>query len=562
MISLALLAFLMYYNQQALSQLSYNGDAGDFNIQPNEAVGRQPKTFDQERLAEAAPKHKDKRSDEDDDDKSDLRPDLAPATLHFLWCGRRHFEFRHYMAMKRADKLIRPDKIFFHYEALPQVDQEGYFLWFNRTLADVDNILLRPLNYSHCPREGAERYILILDLLERFGGIYIPEDAVLVDFPVHLRSSALVTGVEAKSPTEFQDGLIAGRKGAFKKPTTAEELLIVLSLGRQEHSGIQPCGSIDHYNLEEEGDCICVKIQKPLFPADIWDSRTPFATLARVAAYGYSEPRLEHSMRNPIPRIAHYVCIDCEVKFITFLSMRSSVNVAGLNKVYLHGVREPTGKWWEKLRQDSRFVYVHREYPETLYDRAILTPQLAVGIMRVSILLKYGGIYCDDNVLWTRKIPEEYFGYSAVASPDWHLYGSWPDSVNHAVLMAKKNAQYLLKLRGVLHKYRHNQYWFNDHFMAYKIVETHPEIIKLDRHLQVKCLNHNCHPTWQPNYKSGLTQNRPGGHFDWQNDTMSVHWTDTFPELDLDMVKYTSGMIVDVSRHILHTSGIVIQELR
>lgn len=231
-------------------------------------------------------------------------------------------------------------------------------------------------------------------------------------------------------------------------------------------------------------------------------------------------------------------------------------------QVYLHGVKEPQGKWWEKLKEDSRFVYVHREYPEALYDKAIMTHQVAVGIMRVSILLKYGGVYCDNNVLWTNRIPDEYFGYSAVASPDWHLHGNWPDSVNHGVLMAKKNAKYLLKLRGVLQKYRQNQYWFNDHFMAYKIIETAPEIIFLDRHLQVKCLNHNCHPTWHPNYKSGLTQNKPGGPFSWQNDTLSVHWTDTFPELDLDMVKYTSGMIVEVSRHILQTSGIIIQDLR
>ena len=228
----------------------------------------------------------------------------------------------------------------------------------------------------------------------------------------------------------------------------------------------------------------------------------------------------------------------------------------------MHGVKEPHGKWWSKLKADSRFVYVHREYPESLSDRGLLTPQLAVGIMRVSILLKYGGVYCDDNVLWTQRIPDAHFGYAAVASPDWQLYGSWPDSVNHAVLMAKKNSLYLLKLRGVLHKLRHNPYWFNDRFMAYKIAETHPEILLLDRHLQVRCLNHNCHPTWQPNYKSGLSQNRPGGAFSWRNDTLSVHWTDTFPELDLDMVKYTSGMIVEVSRHILHTSGIVIQELR
>ncbi|KAK7097818.1 uncharacterized protein [Littorina saxatilis] len=573
LLMVGMLVCLMHYNQQGLqvlSQLSSDQGLNDYQAGPiheqddmNQQVGgRQPQALRQDVVKEVHRAINSDNMDKDEDDKSDLRSDLAPATLHFLWCGRRHFEFRHYMAMKRADKLIRPDKIFFHYEALPVLDEEGYFLWFNRTLAEVDNVLLRPFNYTKCPAEGAERFIAVLDLLEKFGGIYVPEDAILVDFPVHLRSSHLVPGVKPINETHFLDGLIAGRKGAFTKPTNAQELLVVLMNKEGVNSGIKPCGSIHHYNVEEEGDCICVKVTSNIYPKDILDATTRFATLARVAAYGKTQIEPEQSVRNPIPRIAHYVCIECEVRFITFLSMRSAVNVAGLSKVYLHGVREPRGKWWEKLKQDSRFVYVHREYPETVYDRAILTHQLAVAIMRISILLKYGGVYCDPNVLWTRQIPEELFGYTAVASPDWHLYGSWPDSVNHAVLMAKKNCPYLLKLRGVLHKYRQNQFWFNDHFMAYKIVETHPEIIRLDRKLQVKCLNHNCHPTWQPNYQSGLTQNRPGGPFNWRNDTYSIHWTDTFPELDLDMVKYTSGMIVEVSRHILQTSGIVVQELR
>ncbi|XP_025085134.1 uncharacterized protein LOC112558729 isoform X6 [Pomacea canaliculata] len=359
-VTLALVICLMYYNHQGLetlSQLSYNSAAGAFNAQPNELVGRQPRAVGQESAKDVAKDANNELNDganDDDDEKSDLRSDLAPATLHFLWCGRRHFEFRHYMALRRADRLVRPDKIYFHYEHLPLIDQEGYFLWFNRTLADVDNILLKPLNYTGCPTEGAERYILVLDLLEKFGGIYIPEDAILVDFPVHLRSSSLVTGVEAVSPKDFRDGLIAGKKGAFKKPTTPEELLVVLSLGKQEHGGIQPCGSIEHYNMEEDGDCICVKITSAVYPQDIWDGKTPFATLARVAAYGYSELKKEYSLDNPIPRIAHYICIQCEVPFIAFLSMKSAVNVAGLNKVYLHGVKEPQGKWWEKLKEDSR----------------------------------------------------------------------------------------------------------------------------------------------------------------------------------------------------------------
>ena len=31
------------------------------------------------------------------------------------------------------------------------------------------------------------------------------------------------------------------------------------------------------------------------------------------------------------------------------------------------------------------------------------------GIMRVAILLKYGGVYCDGQVIWTNAIPEHLF---------------------------------------------------------------------------------------------------------------------------------------------------------
>ncbi|XP_046585078.1 uncharacterized protein LOC124292050 isoform X1 [Haliotis rubra] len=501
-----------------------------------------------------------KKDDELDFDH-DLMPDLVPAILHYVWCGRRHFEYRHYLAIRSADRAVRPDKVFFHYEELPVVDQEGYYQWFNDTLQEIDHLLPRPLNYSVCPRSGtAERYILVLDILDKFGGIYIPEDSIWIDFPVHLRTSPLVAGVVATSPTEYADGIIIGKKGGFVPPTTPEELLVVLSLGVHEHGGIKPCVSEEGYVKDVVGDKICVRVERNIFPKDIWEEKSKFAMLSRVVSYGVVNIKHLYSMKNPVPKIGHYVCVDCNIRFTGYLSMLSAIYVAGLSKVYIHGVEKPTGKWWVKLQEDPRFIYVYREYPESVYDKAVMTPRLAVGIMKVAILLKYGGIYLDFSALWTQKIPDTYFGYDAIASPDWHLYGHWPDSINHGVLIAKRNSKYLQKLRTILQKYKSNNYWYNDHYLAYKVVEKDPTLVWLNRRLQVKCLNHNCHPTWQADYKSGLMQNKPGAPFSWENDTLTVHWTDTFPELDLDMVKYTSGIIIDVSRYIFQSAGIALSQ--
>ncbi|CAG5114548.1 unnamed protein product [Candidula unifasciata] len=482
-----------------------------------------------------------------DDSRADLLPDLAPPIIHYIWCGNKHFEFRHYLSIKRADDIIRPDKIFFHYQELPKSDSEQYYTWFNQTVAGNDHIVLKYLNRSTCPESGAERYMLVLSLLEYFGGIFIPEDAILVDFPLHLRSAGFMSGVVAKTLTEYLDGIIVAKKNGFISPSSQSGLNVVLASGRSAAQGtIKPCGTIEHFNTEEQGDCICVKSR--------------FSTLTRLAAYGVGEVRPKFSQKSTIPRIAHYICWDCEVKFGPYLSILSALYIAGLSKVYIHGVKQPTGYWWKKLQETQKVIHVYREYPEHSSNRATMTQELAEGIMRLSILLKYGGVYCDSKVIWTNIIPEDRFSYEAVASPDWSLYGSWPDSISHTTIMAKKNSEYLLKLRNLHSQNPRQQFWFVDQFLAYKMLERKPELMFLDRHLQVKCLNQNCHPTWQPGYRAPLNENPQGAAFNWQNDTLSVHW-DVFPDLELETVKYTSGPIVEAARRILHKSGVSIQDL-
>ena len=206
--------------------------------------------------------------------------------------------------------------------------------------------------------------MLVLRLLERFGGVFVPEDAILVDFPIHLRAASFVAGVIARSVAQFADGIVVAKRNGFIAPSSTAGLLVVLASGRSSAQGtvLQPCGAIRHFNHEEDGDCICVKVDLEIFPADIWGSPagsqpvfrygkrggaedrqedsvqevdsadSNFATLARLAGYGSREIQVRSSSRSTIPRIAHYICWDCELKFSTYLSVVSSLYVAGLSK--------------------------------------------------------------------------------------------------------------------------------------------------------------------------------------------------------------------------------------
>ena len=72
--------------------------------------------------------------EDEEEENGDLLPDLAPPVVHFLWCGgaERKFEYRHYLAVRRANEVVKPDKLVLHHRGLPEPDAEGYYTWFNQ----------------------------------------------------------------------------------------------------------------------------------------------------------------------------------------------------------------------------------------------------------------------------------------------------------------------------------------------------------------------------------------------------------------------------------------------
>ena len=191
---------------------------------------------------------------------SDLYSNLAPASIHFVWCEGKYFEFQHYLAIKRANSIIRPDKVFFHYKILPDQDDELYYDWFIRIRVELDVLLIRKLNDAVDCTTAVNKLLLVLELIERLGGIYIPEATLLVDFPVHFREASLISGVKALTPTKFKSGIIVGQKGMFNSPKTAEELLVILTRLAFDQSSVPSCCSVKHYNEASDEECMCVHV--------------------------------------------------------------------------------------------------------------------------------------------------------------------------------------------------------------------------------------------------------------------------------------------------------------
>jgi len=48
-----------------------------------------------------------------------LNESFAPNVVYYVWCGRRWFEFQHYLSVMSVIRLLRPDNIVFCYDNEP-----------------------------------------------------------------------------------------------------------------------------------------------------------------------------------------------------------------------------------------------------------------------------------------------------------------------------------------------------------------------------------------------------------------------------------------------------------
>ncbi|XP_076472294.1 uncharacterized protein LOC143301788 [Babylonia areolata] len=495
---------------------------------------------------------------------SEPLPDMV---LHIVWCGTGRFlDYRHYLSIKSAVKIIQPRNIMFHYQLLPMTDPDGYFTWFEQLRSEYPNMTLSQI--VEIPEDffsnSYAQYAFVFDTLRQYGGIFVPEDSLVLKIPARVRNMSFVSGISSCNQKVFFAGMVIARKDQFEVPELEMQQVEKLSTCNTTASPLHPCTvSYKFRHSSSVGSPSCVRLTSPVMPRDLWTSRDRLAAVAKMMAYGQTEvaPRVTVSANEWTPRVAHYLCEEnCTVTFTFFLSVLSALHVAGMDHVMIHGPVAPSGEWWERLHEQRSNVvrFIQRNEPRRVSPAQQEANEMQQYITRTEILLQYGGVFHDSHVIWTQPLPEAMLRYEAVVSPGWRRHGSWPGCVNHGVVVASKASTYLQQL---LTMYRENanteKPWLVDSFLSYRLIELDPTLVFLNPRLQVKCLEKMCHPMWEiPNESSAAMENRFGHQFDWRRDTLSVHWDPgTAPELDVEQVRFSSEMITEIAEHVLSSAG-------
>lgn len=481
---------------------------------------------------------------------NDLEGNIVPNTIHYVWCHNRSLHFENYLSILGAWKIMQPDIIELHTRYDIKSEGDKYNFWFEELKKTIPAFVVKIMpNYNNDPACGVWYGI---DVLMDRGGIYLSEDIFLMKSLRHLKrknfSASVTTNDDWKvghvmSYDHNRRDLVLLKQFLSMKNTEDSDVMLPGNYSRCEVLGS------DLNTLYENTTCVEIPA---LYPKDIMHANSSFAYNARLIMYDDSSIVAPKSkLPGFIPKIIHLVWFNRKtLDFMMYLSLRSTLTFLKPEKVYIHGDKLLEGEYMAKFRKDPRIVMVYREVPRYIFGKDVLYTQHKSDIIRADVLIKYGGIYMDWDVLWVRPIDDLIqTGYDAIVNFDHMPWPDYPDAFNLGVLMAKPRSEFIQKWQAALVNYRSRDFFYNAILLPYKIYERYPHSVHVEKHLQVMCYQLKCHPIFQDGFKNY----QQGQTFDWKRDTYSMHFT--FPDppalANLSALRNATGMFADIGRHIL-----------
>ena len=105
-----------------------------------------------------------------------------------------------------------------------------------------------------------------------------------------------------------------------------------------------------------------------------------------------------------IPNKLHYIHLSKggrEWKLHHYLSVKSAYTRSEVDKIYIWVDNEPKGEWWEKTKKLIQLEYI--QPPSEIFGKPITQLAHKSDVLRLQILLEYGGIYVDTDTIFVKS---------------------------------------------------------------------------------------------------------------------------------------------------------------
>ncbi|KAL1921755.1 uncharacterized protein VTP21DRAFT_10397 [Calcarisporiella thermophila] len=196
-----------------------------------------------------------------------------------------------------------------------------------------------------------------------------------------------------------------------------------------------------------------------------------------------------------IPKIVHFIfglqSPDAAFMLEYYLAVKSARDSIRPDKIYLHYHYPPKGEWFERARHMLTLRYI--DVPTEVFGRPVLHYAERADLARLSVLMEFGGIYLDLDVISLRGF-DDLLNYTFVMGRDAAGDGG---GLGNSVILARPDAAYLQRWY-VTYKYFDQSRW------NYHSAEL-PGILSREFPDEITVLPHNAFywPLWD---KNGLRQ--------------------------------------------------------
>ena len=250
-----------------------------------------------------------------------------------------------------------------------------------------------------------------------------------------------------------------------------------------------------------------------------------------------------------VPNIVHFIWFNTETKKFPFNSMLSVLSAHKLinpDIIYFHTNREPNGPYFQRIKQLPNLKVMYREPPATLFGETVKEPIFYTShsnVDRVKVLMEYGGIYLDFDVIVTSPFEElRKYPCTIGLEQDTKACGS-------VIVCAKTSFFLYMWINAYLDDYRIEEWAYNTGQVPFKLARRYPHLVHVDKNR----LN-------RPNFKE-LDMIWGPTEFKWEKN-YAVHtwyrlWKDTSPyyhgvEPNEENIKTWNSSFGEMARTVLY----------
>ena len=471
-----------------------------------------------------------------------LKETSTPRIVHQALSGEK-FTFRNYLSVLSVYQILKPYRIILYVPDKFNPKLFEYNKWFQRAanmIPFLEVVHLEEIDIFTSVNEMR----FVSSVLDQVGGVYINLNTVMKYDPWLHGNDGFQIGIAGKSLI----GFVAVTK-QFPLSEFVRNMTLFEDLKKQNFT--TECVFQGYFTGSER----CCVIQQEIYPVNIMRRISPFASFARFLFYGTKEILQPQKSFPPIPKLVHYIWFgDRNMTYSMYVSFQSTLRFVKPLKVIIYVDSYNLGSYFDAMKNSSLVRVVNYGRPRTVFQRQINNPaHMHVSeFVRTDVLLRLGGIYMDWDVYWLKPVDDLLaLGYETIAALD-HFKGmgreDFPDTINMGVVLARPDSRFVALWQDSFHKYTGKHATFHAVEMVYKIYEDHPDLLYIEKRLQVMCFGLKCHPLWLANYQEERFHNE----FDFTRDAYAVHFTHPIPkafESEKDM-KQSKGFFADMARYV------------